>query len=46
MGAANNFFNESNWWQSDLGIGSYLLEGIKYPVYLFSSRNVSFIKNY
>ena len=46
MGAENNLFNESNWWQSDFGIGSYLMEGVKYTVYLFSSRNVSFIKNY
>ena len=46
MGAENNIFNESNWWQSDLGIGGYLMESIKYAVYLFSSRNVSFIKNY
>jgi uncharacterized SAM-binding protein YcdF (DUF218 family) len=46
MGAGNSFFNESNWWQSDIGISAYILEGIKYIVYLFSSRNVSFIKNY
>jgi len=46
MGAGNNIFNESNWWQSDLGIGYYLLEPIKYAVYLFTSRNVSFVKNY
>ena len=46
MGAGNNIFNESNWWQSDLGIGSYLLESVKYLVYLFSSRNASFINNY
>jgi uncharacterized SAM-binding protein YcdF (DUF218 family) len=46
MGAENNIFNESNWWQSDLGIGDYLLEPIKYAAYHFSSRNVSFIKNY
>jgi uncharacterized SAM-binding protein YcdF (DUF218 family) len=46
MGAGNNIFNESNWWQSDVGISAYMMESIKYVVYLFSSRNVSFIKNY
>jgi uncharacterized SAM-binding protein YcdF (DUF218 family) len=46
MGAGNNIFNESNWWQSDTGIGAYLLEGVKYAVYLFTARNVPFIKNY
>jgi uncharacterized SAM-binding protein YcdF (DUF218 family) len=46
MGAGNNIFDESNWWQSDTGIGAYLLEGMKYTVYLFTDRNVPFIKNY
>jgi len=46
MGAENNIYNESNWWQTDTGISAYLTESIKYPIYLFSSRNVSFIKNY
>ncbi len=46
MGAGNNIFNESNWWQCDTGISVYLLEGVKYAVYLFTDRNVPFIKNY
>ena len=46
LGAGNNIFDESNWWQSDTGIGAYLLEGMKYTVYLFTDRNVPFIKNY
>jgi uncharacterized SAM-binding protein YcdF (DUF218 family) len=46
MGAENNMFNESNWWQSDLGIGAYLLEPVKYAVYCFSRQNAAFIKNY
>ena len=43
--APNEIFNEENWWHSDRGISAYLLEPIKFAVYLFSSQNVSFIKN-
>ena len=43
--ASNKIFNENNWWTSDQGISAYVLESIKYPVYLFSSRNVTFIRN-
>tara|TARA_B100000945_G_C20305212_1_gene560022 strand:+ start:114 stop:758 length:645 start_codon:yes stop_codon:yes gene_type:complete len=43
--ASNEIFNENNWWTSDQGISAYVLESIKYPVYLLSSRNVNFIKN-
>ncbi|MBC8257620.1 MAG: YdcF family protein [SAR324 cluster bacterium] len=43
--AQNDIFNESNWWTSDQGISVYVLESIKYPVYLLSSRNVTFIRN-
>jgi len=43
--AKNEIFNESNWWTSDQGISAYVLESIKYPVYLLSSRNVNFIRN-
>jgi uncharacterized SAM-binding protein YcdF (DUF218 family) len=46
MGAQNCIFNESNWWRSDAGISAYLTESIKFAVYLFTSKNVSFIKNY
>ena len=42
---SNEIFNEETWWESDQGISAYILESIKYPVYLMSSRNVSFIKN-
>ena len=44
-GAQNDIFNESNWWTSDQGISAYVLESIKYPVYLLSSRNATFIRN-
>lgn len=43
--APNEIFNENNWWTSDQGISAYVLESIKYPVYLLSSRNVTFIRN-
>ena len=43
--AQNEIFTESNWWTSDQGISAYVLESIKYPVYLLSSRNVTFIRN-
>lgn len=45
-GAANNMFNESNWWQTDMGISTYIMEGIKYALYVMTDKNVSFIKNY
>ena len=43
--ATNGIFNVNNWWTSDQGISAYVLESIKYPVYLLSSRNVTFIRN-
>lgn len=43
--APNEVFNEENWWFSDRGISVYILEPIKLAVYLFSSQNVSFLKN-
>jgi uncharacterized SAM-binding protein YcdF (DUF218 family) len=43
--ASNEIFNENNWWTSDQGISAYVLESIKYPVYLLSSSNVTFIRN-
>jgi len=44
--ASNEVFNEENWWLSDRGIAAYLLEPIKFVVYLLSSKNVSFVKNH
>ena len=43
--SSNEIFNVNNWWTSDQGISAYVLESIKYPVYLLSSRNVTFIRN-
>ena len=42
---SNEIFNANNWWTSDQGISAYVLESIKYPVYLLSSRNLTFIRN-
>ena len=41
----NEVHNEENWWRSDRGIAAYLLEPIKFAVYLLSDQNVSFVKN-
>ncbi len=46
MGAENDVFNETNWWQSDQGLSAYFMEGVKYIVYHLSDKNLSFIKNY
>jgi len=43
--ASNEIFDVNNWWTSDQGISAYVLESIKYPVYLLSSRNMTFIRN-
>jgi uncharacterized SAM-binding protein YcdF (DUF218 family) len=46
MGAENDIFNETNWWQTDSGLSAYFMEGVKYIVYHLSDKNLSFIKNY
>lgn len=43
--APNDIFNEDNWWRTDLGIGMYVVEPVKYLVYLFTDRNVEAIEN-
>jgi len=44
--AINDIYSEENWWLSDRGISAYLLEPIKFAVYLVSSKNMSFVKNH
>ena len=44
-GASNNIFNEENWWRSDIGIAVYILEPIKFFVYMLSNQNISFVRN-
>lgn len=44
--ASNELFNEKNWWHSDVGISAYVLEPIKFAVYLFSNKNAPFVKNH
>ena len=43
--AFNEVHSEENWWRSDRGIAAYLLEPIKFAVYLLSDQNISFVKN-
>ena len=43
--ASNEVFSAKNWWRSDVGLSVYLLEPMKFGVYLFSGKNVSFIRN-
>jgi uncharacterized SAM-binding protein YcdF (DUF218 family) len=45
-GAANELFNEHDWWKSDMGISAYILEGIKYSVYRATSHNIPIINNF
>jgi uncharacterized SAM-binding protein YcdF (DUF218 family) len=45
-GAANDFFNEHDWWKSDWGLSAYILEGIKFSVYFATSQNLQIIKNF
>ena len=44
--AGNDVFDESNWWKTDRGISSYVLETIKYPVYLFWSEEPKLVENH
>lgn len=43
--ASNEVFNAENWWRTDVGISMYVLEPIKFSVYLWSRKNVTFIQN-
>jgi uncharacterized SAM-binding protein YcdF (DUF218 family) len=43
--ASNEDFTEENWWHSDRGVSAYILEPVKFVVYLLTSKNVTFIKN-
>ena len=37
--APNAIYDHSNWWRTERGLSNYLLESIKFPVYLFMNRN-------
>ena len=46
VGAANNdIFDATNWWTSDRGISSIILETIKYPIYVFWKTEPKIIRN-
>ena len=42
--AANDIFDESNWWKSEKGISAYILESFKYMFYLFNNSNATTIQ--
>ena len=42
--AKNDIFNVNNWWKSDTGISAYVLEALKFIVYIFKSSNLEFIE--
>lgn len=44
--AQNDIFNEKNWWRSEIGLSAYILEPIKLLIYIFSSANFKYVKNY
>ena len=41
----NDVFDATNWWTSDRGISSFVLETIKYPVYFFWSEEPTVVRN-
>ena len=44
-GAPNEVFSDDDWWQSDSGISFYVLETIKFPVYLFWDKEPTVVRN-
>jgi uncharacterized SAM-binding protein YcdF (DUF218 family) len=44
-GAPNEVFSDDDWWQSDSGISCYVLETIKFPVYLFWDHEPTVVRN-
>jgi uncharacterized SAM-binding protein YcdF (DUF218 family) len=41
----NDIFDATNWWTSDRGISSFVLETVKYPVYFFWSEEPTVVRN-
>ena len=41
----NDIFDATNWWTSDRGISSFVLETVKYPVYFFWSEEPKVVRN-
>ena len=44
--AYNDIFNVDNWWTSDIGLATFLLEPPKLLIYYFTSSNIKSINNY
>ena len=43
--AANEIFDATNWWTSDKGISSLVLETIKFPIYFFWPEEPKIVRN-
>tara|TARA_B110000483_G_scaffold181144_1_gene214222 strand:+ start:2647 stop:3297 length:651 start_codon:yes stop_codon:yes gene_type:complete len=44
--AYNDIFDTNNWWKSDIGLSTFLLEPVKLLIYYFTSSNIESINNY
>jgi uncharacterized SAM-binding protein YcdF (DUF218 family) len=44
-GAMNDVFSDDDWWESDSGISCYILETIKFPIYLFWDYEPTIVRN-
>jgi uncharacterized SAM-binding protein YcdF (DUF218 family) len=42
--ATNQHFSEENWWMSERGVNAYILEPLKFFIYLFRDNNLPIIK--
>ena len=42
--ARNGVYLENNWWKTEKGLRSYIIEPIKYFFYIFNSRNLKSLK--
>ncbi|WP_419770302.1 MAG: YdcF family protein [Candidatus Marinarcus sp.] len=43
--ARNGVYLENNWWKTEKGLRSYIIEPIKYFFYMFNSRNLKSLKS-
>ena len=43
---SNKIYDKNNWWKSDLGLKTYILEPFLLVYYYFYKENLKFIKNY
>ncbi|BCD67491.1 YdcF family protein [Nitratiruptor sp. YY09-18] len=43
--AYNGVYRENNWWKTEKGLRSYIIEPIKFLFYIFNSKNLNTINN-